>query len=314
MAHKMDDYKILKRGGLFNLSKRRAILLFVVMGIGLVLAIVGNHFDEPKVTYYVSEDGTYELKSMNDAKYTVNDIELERDYEKSNSGFSIYTVVSTIGMLIMMGLIVFGIQSKPSIAFYLFGWLNNVGKKHKTKEEQVLNFKIPNDVQGVIGLRCWAYNDKGKLTSKAVGSTWESSRVKSDIEPQKDNNAGVYAFMLGSLNGYYSLNSNKEAVGIIELLGRCIGHEDNIVRSEKAKILLILSNNKKTVDKLKNNYDCEIIYAKNPVKLLNDWAITSEGSKWLQHNTTLIDQNKITKLDKDILDLSAYKNFEGELK
>jgi hypothetical protein len=310
----MDEYKVLKRGGLFNLSKRRIVLLFVAMGIGLVMAVVGNLLDEPKVTYYVSEDGTYELKSMNDTKYTINDVELTQDFGKSNNGLSVYTIVGSIGMLVIMASIVFRVSAKPSLGFYFWGWLNKFGKNNKVKEEQVLNFKIPNDVQGVIGVRCWSYNDKGKLTSKAAGSVWESSRVKSDIEPHKDNNAGVYAYLLGSLNGYNNLNRSKEIVGVVEILGRCIGHEDSIIRGTKAKILLILSNNKKTINKIKNNYDCEIIYAKNPVELLNNWAITSEGSKWLQHNTTLIDQNKITKLDKDILDISAYKSFEGEPK
>lgn len=171
----------------------------------------------------------------------------------------------------------------------------------------VLNIELPNDVQGLVCARRWRLNKQNKLKSLGVEVVWDSIKVMSDEKPQKNNTFGVYSYRLD--HDFSSWCRKNDICGLVEITGKCIGHENNIIRSEKARILALVVKDDNIRNKLIDNYNCPIFVSTQPVKDINNWVYSKKGVQWLLHNANVFDNYHLGKIEKDIIGLNAYKSF-----
>lgn len=303
----MDNSKALK--------KNRFWFTVVVFTVGLLLVsfALAIEYRVSAPTYYtLPGDPGFQLK-IQDGYYVngtklveVDKFILERLVDFWNIALmNPYTMA--LGFFGILFLFLFVKKMPPP---YLWADCLGIKRKQRRLDDPIHLTESP---YGIIGLREWGINKDGFLTSTAQGMVWDSETLVADKKPILMGWHGVYAYRLGT-KGCCELGSEffglfAGVLGIVCLTGHIVGHKDSMLRAEKCTILLLATRRVSNAEKLRQHYKCPVVVVSNPSQALNDWAISSEGIFWLQHNQKLIAEKISEKAENDIAQLPAYRAF-----
>ncbi len=108
---------------------------------------------------------------------------------------------------------------------------------------------LPDDIRGIIGLRSWNVNENSKyISSLFAEQEWKGPVQQTATPTSLPGDHGFYAYRLTSripFREFYSSLSRSalypatriQVHGLVELRGRVIEHDDDIVRGEWCRIL-----------------------------------------------------------------------------
>lgn len=83
----------------------------------------------------------------------------------------------------------------------------------------------------MIGYRNWYFDDAVGCLIGAYGAKWYSKMVKSDQEPSRDNQSGIYACK------FLTSDVAIGACGAVDLSGKILIHSDDVIRAQYSTIL-----------------------------------------------------------------------------
>lgn len=134
----------------------------------------------------------------------------------------------------------------------------------------------PTDIHGVIAYRRWNYSG-GYL--KSIGWTYQWKNKIEKTDPLHSNMyGGLHAYKINDI-----LIRRTNVTGLVEMRGKVIEHSDGVLRSEWARILVLLCSGRDTCDILSKIYDVSAIVAKEGVYLTQEWMNKiQEGYRWVQ--------------------------------
>ena len=135
----------------------------------------------------------------------------------------------------------------------------------------------PADIHGVVAYRRWNYSG-GYLKSIGVTYQWKNKIEKSD--PLHSNMyGGFHAYKIRDI----WLKRQDTVTGLVEMRGKVIEHSDEVLRSEWARILLLLCSDRDTCDILSKIYDVPAVVAKEGIFLTQEWIDKiQEGYRWVR--------------------------------
>lgn len=162
----------------------------------------------------------------------------------------------------------------------------------------ITELTLPNDITGIVATRLWHMNTDNSLHSISIGYSYINSVIISDVIPSDTNKSGFYANKLGyGSDSITFLNTplSSYIFGLVEMSGKFIEHTDGIIRAERMRMLLLISN-----VSLKDRQDISSIYGV-PILQLNyeqymNWLYSNDGIKWLQHNNKVLNTYKKVKV------------------
>ena len=132
-----------------------------------------------------------------------------------------------------MGITIYGDNNLISNNL-VYGDTEPHGDYHSSETLNLQEFleKLIPQVKGRIGIRSWGIN-KGKLQSTSRDIIWSKIMIADEI-PSKNNDNGLYAYSTDNF-----INEQNNIIGLVELRGKILEHEDGVLRGEWARILCI---------------------------------------------------------------------------
>lgn len=150
---------------------------------------------------------------------------------------------------------------------------------------------IPASLKGLLCIRQWKFENDPPLFLRSTNSSfvWKANNVVADRIPAKENESGIYAYLLGA-----QIPKWTDHIGLIELTGRVIVHADGIVRGEKAKIIALISRDSGhwgvTPEDFSSSYKVPCVITRDEAYAYYARWFLSEGWIYLEHNSKLLNK------------------------
>jgi hypothetical protein len=158
---------------------------------------------------------------------------------------------------------------------------------------------VPRDVSGLVGIRRWRLHPGMYIASAYRNRRYSSSVIWADRPPTARNSGGIYAYQPPAMS-YLSEGPviREGVIGIVELTGQVVIHQDGTLRGERCRILMFVAH-PEFASRLSRIYGVPAVAANCDAEArvrIASWLCSREGVMLLKWNVDLISDMQAKKL------------------
>ena len=172
-------------------------------------------------------------------------------------------------------------------------------ERYRYEANVVDRIVIPKDISGLVGIRRWRLQPGMFIASTYQALRYSSGVIWADTTPTARNRVGIYAYELPAASRALGGDVIRDGVvGIVELTGQVVIHEDGTLRGERCRVLMFITHSE-FASRLSRLYGVPAMVAncggEAQVKVTS-WLCSREGVMLLKWNVDLISDLQANRL------------------
>ncbi len=170
--------------------------------------------------------------------------------------------------------------------------------RYRYEPEIVDRIILPDDVSGLVGIRQWGLHQDFYITSVVFRRRYDSPVIWADKIPTAKNRNGIYACRVPVLPSGATNHWHDTVLGVVELTGQVVIHEDGVLRGECCRALMFIAH-PDLAERLSRVYGIPAMASASwscVFRSIHSWIYNNDGISVLKHNADLVSDMQAKKL------------------